>query len=386
MVSRVQTWIDNDVLGDMRVDVSYTVYKDFGGVKFPTMIVQNQGGFPVLILGVNAVKANPAINIQSPPLQTATAASATVQTEKVFDGVYYLKGGTHHSVAVEFADYVALIEAPLNESRSLAVIAELKKLIPGKSIRYVVNTHHHFDHAGGLRTYVNEGATIVTHQINKDFFERAFAAARSLNPDRLEQSKKKANIEVVGDKKVITDGNRSLELHAIKDSPHNDGLLLAFLPKEKLMIEGDVYTPSAVSPAAANPATVNLVDNLERLRLDFETIVPLHGPGRALRTDLYAAIQKRVPDMAQLLKAPLPVETAGQRGQRGQRGQAPAADPAAQLLSSACTGCHSVARIQTKKADEDEWSVIVDRMKGKGAELSDEETRVLVEYLAKTYK
>ena len=152
------------------------------------------------------------------------------------------------------------------------------------------------------------------------------------------------------------------------------------------MIEGDVYTPSAVSPAAANPATVNLVDNLERLRLDFETIVPLHGPGRAVRTDLYAAIQKPVPDMAQLLKAPIPVEAAGQRGQRGQRGQAPAADPAAQLLSSACTGCHSVARIQTKKADEDEWSVIVDRMKGKGAELSDEETRALVEYLAKTYK
>jgi len=387
MVSRVQTWIDNDVLGDMLVEVSYTVYKDFGGVKFPTTIIQNHGGFPVLILSVNAVKANAAAATQDPPPDSPAAAqTTTVQAEKVSEGIYYLKGGTHHSVAVEFRDYIAVIEAPLNEQRSVAVIAELKKVIPGKPIRYLINTHHHFDHSGGLRAYVNEGVTIVTQQINKEFFEKAFSARRSLNPDRLEQSRRKANIETVADKRVISDAGRSLELHLIKDSPHNDGILLAFLPKEKIVIEADVYTPSTTN-AAPNPAAVNLVENLERLRLDFETILPLHGLARATRAGLYAAIQKPVPDMAELLKAPPPTaQVEGQRGQRGQRGQAPATDPAAQLLSSACAGCHSLARIESKKADEDEWAVVVERMKGKGAELSDEDTRTLIQYLGRTYR
>src|SRR5262249_17901757 len=146
--------------------------------------------------------------------------SVSIQTEKVADGVFYLKGGTHHSVAVEFADYVAVIEAPLNEQRSAAVIAEVKKLIPSKPIPYVVNTHHHFDQSRGLRTYVDEGITIITHDINKDFSTQAFSSPRTLNPDRLSQSGKKVSLETVGDKKVLTDGTRTLELHLIKANPH----------------------------------------------------------------------------------------------------------------------------------------------------------------------
>src|SRR5438034_10548799 len=86
------------------------------------------------------------------------------------DGVFYIRGATHHSAAVEFADHVVVVEGPLNEQRSLAVIAEVKKLVPNKPIRYLVNTHHHFDHSGGLRTYVDQGVTIITHAINKPFY------------------------------------------------------------------------------------------------------------------------------------------------------------------------------------------------------------------------
>jgi hypothetical protein len=176
LLERVQTWIDNDVLGDMLVEASYSDYKDFGGVKFPTMIVEKQAGFPVLILAVSDVKPNVAVNIErpAPAAASASAQPVSVQTEKIADGIFYLKGGSHHSVALEFSDHVAVIEAPLNEQRSIAVIAEVKKLIPNKPIRYLVNTHHHFDHSGGLRTYVDEGATIVTHDINKGFTRRLF--------------------------------------------------------------------------------------------------------------------------------------------------------------------------------------------------------------------
>jgi glyoxylase-like metal-dependent hydrolase (beta-lactamase superfamily II) len=395
MVERVRTSIDNDVLGDMPAEAWYSVYKDFSGVKFPTMIIEKQAGFPVLILAVSDVKPNAAINIQ-PPAQAATATPVvTVQSEKVADGVFYIRGGTHHSVAVEFADHIVVIEGPLNEQRSLAVIAEVKKLIPNKPIRYLVNTHHHFDHSGGLRTYVDEGAIIVTHEINKEFYEKAFAAPRTLNPDRLARSGKKATIETVGDKKVLSDGTRSLELHAIKGSPHNDGILMAFLPKEKILIEVDVYTPPAANapaPAAAapvNPSTANLVDNVERLKLDFEKILPLHGPGAVTRADLYAAIHKPAPSITEILVTKPAVAEAGGvprgRGGRGGAAAAPAAEAGKQILETACTQCHSLSRVETKNLAKPDWQDIVDRMKGKGVDISESDTAALVDYLVKTY-
>lgn len=70
-------------------------------------------------------------------------------------------GGSHHSVLVEFRDFVTVVEPPLNDDRSQAVIAEVKRLVPAKPIRYVVNSHHHWDHSGGLRSYVAEGAGII---------------------------------------------------------------------------------------------------------------------------------------------------------------------------------------------------------------------------------
>ncbi len=399
LIENVKTWIDNDVVGDLPAEASYSEYKDFGGVKFPTMILEKQGGFPVLILAVSDVKPNVAVNIQAPAAQPPPPAAVSVLTERVADGVYYLRGGTHHSVAIEFADHTVVIEAPQNEQRSLAVIAEVKKLIPNKPIRYLVNTHHHFDHSGGLRTYVGEGATIVTQDLNKDFYEKAFAAPRTMNPDRLAQAPKKAVIETVADKKIMSDGSRTLELHLIKQSPHNDGILMAFLPKEKILVEVDVYTPPnpaapAPAPAAVNPATVNLVTDVEQLKLDFETILPLHGPGKASRADLYAAIKKPAPPISQILSAQPPAGPGG-GGRGGQGGQRPAAAasvaPAAAaaegkaILENACTVCHNLQRVQNLKLTKDEWQGMVDRMKGRGAELSDPDTATLIDYLTKTY-
>ena len=96
--------------------------------------------------------------------RTATVPPVRVETNKLAEGIYYLTGGSHHSVAVEFRDFMALIEAPQDERRTLAVIEAVYKAIPNKPIRYVVNSHHHFDHLGGLRTAFHEGATIVTHR------------------------------------------------------------------------------------------------------------------------------------------------------------------------------------------------------------------------------
>jgi len=91
---------------------------------------------------------------------------------------------SRHSVAIDQADHIVVVDAPLDEERSLAVIAKVKETIPNKPIKYLINTHAHFDHAGGLRTYVYEGATIVTLPMKQAFYERAWRAPRTLHPDR----------------------------------------------------------------------------------------------------------------------------------------------------------------------------------------------------------
>lgn len=282
LVEKVEATLDNAVLGDMSVETVYSDYRDFGGFKFPTRLAQKQGGHPVFDFTVTEAKANVAFEITVPDVALQyTPPAMRVTPEKLSDGVWRLAGGTHHSVAIEFTDHVAVIEAPLNEERSIAVIAEVKRMFPNKSIRYLINTHHHFDHSGGLRAYVAEGAAIVTHENNRAFFETTLKATRTLNPDRQSREKKRPKILTVRAKHVLTDSARTVELHHIQDNPHNTGLLMAWLPKEKMLVEVDAYTPlpspSTPPPATPNPNSVNLYENIQRLNLNVNQIVPLHG-------------------------------------------------------------------------------------------------------------
>jgi glyoxylase-like metal-dependent hydrolase (beta-lactamase superfamily II) len=119
------------------------------------------------------------------------------------------------------------------EERALAVIAKAKEVIPNKPIRYLVTSHHHWDHLGGIRTAMDEGATTVTHQTNKAFLERVAKTAHTLNPDRLSTSKKSVKIQAVGAKGTLTDGTRTIELHMLTNYEHTGDMLVGYLPKER---------------------------------------------------------------------------------------------------------------------------------------------------------
>lgn len=297
-VEQMRTWVDTPVLGDTLVETRYSNYRDFGGLSFPTNIVRQQGGHPTLEITVT--EARPAITAQlavPPEVAAAKPPAVTVTATQLAEGVHYLTGGSHHSVLVEQQDHLVVIEAPLNEERSLAVIAKSRELVPGKPIKYLVNTHAHFDHSGGLRTFVDAGAIIVTHKDNKAFYEKAWAAPRTLNPDRLATSGKTARFETFSDRHVLSDGRRSIELHEIAGNGHNDAFLLAYLPTEKLLVEADAYTPvapNAPAPASPNPYSVNLLQNILKLKLDVAQIAALHGPRIVTLADLRTAVGNNV--------------------------------------------------------------------------------------------
>jgi glyoxylase-like metal-dependent hydrolase (beta-lactamase superfamily II) len=280
LVERVESRFPHPVAGDVRVVTEYSDYRSRGvGVWFPTRIKQTIGGEPGLDLAVSEVQVNAPVAIQVPEVVRDTP--VVVRSEKAAEGVWYIAGGTHHSIAIEMKDHVVVVEGPQFDGRALPVIAETRKLIPGKPIRYVVNTHPHFDHAGGLRAFVANGATIVTHAENAPFFQKLYAGAQwKLKPDAMAKTGKKASFKPVKTKTVMSDGSRTLEVHPIEGNLHNSGLIMVWMPKERLLIEGDAYTPlaaGAAAPATPNPVNVNLMDNIERLKLDVDRILPIHG-------------------------------------------------------------------------------------------------------------
>jgi glyoxylase-like metal-dependent hydrolase (beta-lactamase superfamily II) len=280
-------------MGDTPLVTVYEDYRDYGGVKFPARIRQSQGGFPVLDLQVGQVQPNAPAAIEVPALVASFA--ERVVPEKVADGVWFLAGGSHNSVLVEMADHLMLVESPLYDGRAQAVLAAARQLVPGKPVRYVVNSHHHFDHAGGLRAAAAEGAVVVTSGLAQPWFSQALSNPNSVSPDALAKSGRQARVEGVEGRRIFDDGRRVVEVHSIDGSVHAQGFVMVWMPRERLLVQADAFTPAA--PGAAPPATpngnhVNLVQNIERLGLNVDRILPLHGRVVPM-SELLAAIGRR---------------------------------------------------------------------------------------------
>jgi glyoxylase-like metal-dependent hydrolase (beta-lactamase superfamily II) len=297
LVTKVETKIPNPVLGDADLVATYADYKDYSGVKFPTKILINEGGFPIWDLTITSVTPNAPLDLPVPEA-VASATIPPVQTvsAKLGDGVWHVTGGSHHSLVVEFADYIAVVEAPLDEARSLAVLAEAKKLVPNKPVKYLLTTHHHFDHTGGLRTYAAEGATIVTHQSNVPYFEKTLAAPATIAPDMQAKNPKAPMLQGVSEKTVITDKKQTIEIYPTGGDTHTKEYPLIYLPKTRVLVEADAYSPGppdAPPPATPPPNAVTLYDEIQKLKLNVATIAPIHGRGAVPIAELRKFIGKK---------------------------------------------------------------------------------------------
>ena len=298
LVDRIETWVANPILGDMPVVTTFADYRDVNGIKFPMRIVQQQGGFPVLELTVSEVQPNAAVTIQAPPGGAPPA--PRVAGERIGDGVWYLEGTPDpNSQLIEFRDFLVIVESSVTEARALANIAEAKRLVPGKPIRYHVNSHHHGDHAAGMRAYIAEGVTIVTHAMNRRLYEQTvLTAPRTIEQDTLARAPRPARFEWVAErgKYTITDGQKTLEVHHVPNG-HAANLLMSWLPHEHLLLITDIFNdfgqprPNDPPPGIVSPYYAALGDRIRELGLDVQRLAPSHGKGALPVAVLQKALQ-----------------------------------------------------------------------------------------------
>ena len=301
IVQRTQTRVPHPVLGDMNYEHEFTSWQQVGdGIIFPAGWHKHDGWdderqVPLITGGHNSfggnfpdITANDCTPLAVPDVvRQAPPADHFVETSKLAEGVWLLGGGSHNSVAVEFAGYVAIIEAPLNERRSLAVIDKVVELVPDKPIRFLVNTHDHYDHLGGLRTYLHIGATIVTHQRNRLFYESELLnyVPRTLEPDMVSlypptEISEGYTMEDVDEKYILGDGERFLEIYYVQGlGIHVEGMLMAYLPGERIVIEADLYDPGLLPDDIPRPTETEhaFYNNVIQNGLSPALVAPIHG-------------------------------------------------------------------------------------------------------------
>jgi glyoxylase-like metal-dependent hydrolase (beta-lactamase superfamily II) len=289
LVTKVETRVDNAVVGDLLVEYEYSAYQNMNGVQVPTRIVQKQAGMQTFDAEIKSATPNPSnlTALLTPPPPPAGGpgggpggpppAPAAPAVDKLGEGAFKI-GGNYASLAIDMGDHILVVESGQSDARGQAVMAAAKQAIPNKPIRFVVNSHPHFDHASGLSAAVAEGATILTHNNNEEVLERLLSGPRTLTGDSLSKSTvKRLNVvQGVGDRDVRKGTNgKVVELHRVPNE-HSDGMLIVYLPAEKVVWSADI---TVVNP---NPNQLGVVksaaETITKLKLNYGTWIPAHPP------------------------------------------------------------------------------------------------------------
>jgi glyoxylase-like metal-dependent hydrolase (beta-lactamase superfamily II) len=286
LVSKYELLTVDPLTGEDASEIMFGDYTSVGQLRVPQSWKQRLAGDDISKFRLRA-QINPAITASTFAPPDGTFASVKplpdaldTKTEQLADGVFVLHNvadQNYNALAIAMKDHVVVIEAPSSGAGGERLIREIERTIPGKPIRYVVVTHHHSDHIGGLRALIAEGATIVTTKSNRGTLD-AMAAAPQI--DRLAANPRKPQyLFVEGGKHVLTDGARSIEILDIGPNPHAKEMLIAYLPAERLIFQGDMFF-KPVNDAPQGPpqaATASFAKRIGQLQLKFDRIAGVHG-------------------------------------------------------------------------------------------------------------
>lgn len=278
LVEHTETWVDHAILGDLHHEFFYKNYQSFDGLMVPARISQRQISMETFVATIGAALKNPpdlARRMEGPPAPAPPPPLPPAASEKLAEGVYRITGG-YVSLVVEFKDYLVVLESGQSEARGLAILAETKQLFPAKKIKYVVLSHPHFDHMAGLPPFIAEGITILVDDNAKFFTDASLGTPRTLVGDVMAKSKKKPKVEGVIDMMEIKDDAHSLSLYHVNTLEHSDSMLIAYLPKEKILFSADFAAPPPGQPVS--PSIATLMANLDQYAIDFERHVTVHAP------------------------------------------------------------------------------------------------------------
>jgi glyoxylase-like metal-dependent hydrolase (beta-lactamase superfamily II) len=187
-------------------------------------------------------------------------------------------GGSHNSLIVEMKDHVIVFDAPVSDWQSNWTISAARGKYVRKPVKYLVLTHHHMDHAGGIRAYADAGATIVIGAGTAAHFRRVLAAPFTRNPDLSPSDLSGTPIVEVTGKHVLSDGQRRVELYVVDPNPHAEGLLIGYVPDAKLGFVTDIWSPGAGPlPDKLNPALAALVGAVKKAGITPARFAGGHG-------------------------------------------------------------------------------------------------------------
>ena len=288
LLARSEFVADDPTRGDAAFSTDYTDYRSVGAVKLPYRTQQDGPGperweTTIARVEVNAPLADTLfvlpkeldVSPNPPPMR------------KLAEGVYALSA----SVAVEFNDFVVVFEAYGDSRRSAGNIARLRSVIPSKPIRYVISSHYHEDHLGGVREYAAHGASFLTTRDAVERLRENLLVRHVMRPDSFSAAPANPKIDIVDSVRVIEDGAQRLELYQIGPTAHVDRILIGYLPKDRILIEGDLLDMPGEKPAAGGEDTEQFAEKIRALRLNVERIVPIHGsPATATMQDLERAV------------------------------------------------------------------------------------------------